>query len=178
MTTVESVVSQTVAPGRLMFNPPTEMRQGQTERLEVGVSGSLELDDELRRDLRGRGLVQYEDLTTSPFMSVLLRGEGFAVTTLSPAEQLVAPVARWEFDVTPNRAGNRELQLCLSMRIAMPGMPLEQIAIPVFERRIHVRVDPVYATRFFTTQHWQWLVGTLVGLAGGITAWYQLIRPS
>ena len=31
------------------------------------------------------------------------------------------------------------------MRIAMPGMPLEQIAIPVFERRIHVRVDPVYA---------------------------------
>ena len=177
-TTVESVVSKTVRPGRLMFNPPTEMRQGQTERLEVGVSGSRELDDELRRDLRGRGIVQYEDVSTSPFMSVLLRGDGFAVTTLSPAEQLVAPVARWEYDVTPNRAGNRELQLCVSMRIAMPGMPLEQIAIPVFERRIHVRVDPVYAMRYFTTQHWQWLVGTLVGLAGGITAWYQLIGRS
>ena len=80
--------------------------------------------------------------------------------------------------MTPNRAGNRELQLCVSMRIAMPGMPLEQIAIPVFERRIHVRVDPVYAMRYFTTQHWQWLVGTLVGLAGGITAWYQLIGRS
>jgi len=178
MTTVESVVSRTVRPGRLMFNPPTEMRQGQTERLEVGVSGSRELDIELRRDLRGRGIVQYEDVTTSPFMTVLLRGDGFAVTILSPAEQLVAPVARWEYDVTPNRAGNRELQLCVSMRIAMPGMPLEQIAIPVFERRIHVRVDPIYATRYFTTQHWQWLVGTLIGLAGGITAWYQLIRPS
>ena len=178
MKAVESVVTRTVRPGRLMFNPPTEMRQGQTERLEVGVSGSRHLDDQLRRDLRGRGLVQYEDVTTSPFMTVLLRGDGFAVTTLSPAEQLVAPVARWEFDVTPNRAGTRELQLCVSLRIAMPGMPLEQIAIPVFERRIHVRVDPIYATRYFTTQHWQWLVGTLVGLAGGITAWYQLIRPS
>jgi hypothetical protein len=110
-------------------------------------------------------------------MTVLLRGDGFAVTTLSPAEQLVAAVARWEFDVTPNRAGNRELQLCVSMRIAMPTMPLEQIAIPVFERRIHVRVDPVYAARYFTTHHWQWLVGTLVGLGGAITAWYQLIRP-
>jgi actin-like ATPase involved in cell morphogenesis len=178
MAEVESVVSRTVQPGRLMFNPPAEMRQGQVERLEVGVSGSRELDDQLRSDLRGRGIVQYEDVSTSPFMTVLLRGDGFAVTTLSPSEQLVAPLARWEFDVTPNRAGDRELQLCVSMRIAMPGMPLEQIAIPVFERRIHVRVDPVYAARYFTTQHWQWLVGTLVGLAGGITAWYQLFRPS
>ena len=91
-----------------MFNPPTEMRQGQTERLEVGVSGSREpRSDELRRDLRGRGIVQYEDVSTSPFMTVLLRGDGFAVTALSPAEQLVAPVARWEYDVTPNRAGKQ-----------------------------------------------------------------------
>jgi hypothetical protein len=178
LTTIESVVSRTVRPGRLMFNPPTEMRQGQTQRLEVGVSGSRQLDEELRRDLRGRGIVHYEDISTSPFMTVLLRGDGFSVTPLSPAEQLVAPVARWEYDVTPNRSGNRKLQLCVSLRIAMPTMPPEQVAVPVFERQIHVHVDPVYATRYFTTQHWQWLVGTFVGLAGGITAWYQLIRPS
>jgi hypothetical protein len=160
------------------------MRQGRKERVEVGVARARELsdnlrdelDDELRRDLRGRGEPQFADVKTSPFMTVLLRGDGFDVTALSPPTLLVAPLARWEFDVTPQRAGNRALQLCVSMRITIPELESAEIAIPVFEREIHVRVDPVYATRHFATQHWQWLVGTLAGLGAALTAWFQLIR--
>ncbi|HLM22174.1 MAG TPA: toll/interleukin-1 receptor domain-containing protein [Propionibacteriaceae bacterium] len=174
---IDSALKELVTEGRIAFNPPDRMRQGHVERVEVTISRSKDLDDVLRRDLRGKGDVQISPLQTSPFMVVELHGPGFQITTLNPTpggEQLVAQTARWEFDVLPKRSGTQRLQLSVAMRIPLPDRPDERVSAPVLERDIRVTVDPYYSGQQFVAKNWQWLVGAAVGLGGAIGAWLKL----
>jgi hypothetical protein len=161
------------------FNPPSEMIQGRKERVEVGIARSPELREALAAGFRGRGEPQYEGVDTSAFMGVELKGPSFEITPFSPLEQLVAPLARWEFDVRPYRAGQQTLTLCISLRIdpvnskyASGGL----IAVPVLEREIQIRVDVGYSARRFVSNNWQWLVVTVLGLGSGLAAWIALFH--
>jgi hypothetical protein len=155
------------------------MTQGRAERVEVGVARSADLVDALVSGLRGRGEVRIEEVPTSAFMSAELRGDSFAITALSPAEQIVAPAARWEFDVIPRRSGLQTLTLCISLRfsaewpLAVPG---SRIAVPVVERKIRIRVKVGYGARVFVGQNWQWLVGTAVAIGGAVAALLAVVR--
>jgi hypothetical protein len=176
---VSRAVRAAVRPGLLAFNPPAEMNQGQKERVEVGIARSSELRQALAAGLRGRGEPQFEEVNTSPFMGVELKGTAFEITPFSPLEQLVAPLARWEFDVTPHRAGHQTLALCISLRIDPISSELTyggRIAVPVLEREIHIRVDVAYGTRRFLAANWQWLIVTAAGLGGGLAAWITLFH--
>jgi hypothetical protein len=90
---VSRAIQAAVKPGLLAFNPPAEMTQGRKERVEVAIARSAQLRDALVAGLRGPGEVRIEDVPTSAFMGVELRGESFAIVALSPAEQIVAPTA-------------------------------------------------------------------------------------
>ena len=50
----------------------------------------------------------------------------------------------------------------------------ETLSVPVLERSVRVRVDPVYGSRQFLGKNWQWLIATAAGLAGVVTAWIKL----
>jgi hypothetical protein len=173
---VSIAVRAAVKPGLLTFNPPAEMTQGRKERVEVGIARSRELRDALTSGLRGRGSPELQQIDTSPFMGVELRGASFEVTSLSPLEQLVAPIARWEFDVRPNRAGQQTLTLCVAMRVDSPMITGGRIAVPVLERQIRIHVDVVFGVRRFVTQNWQWIIATGVGLGGALAAWLTLFH--
>ena len=173
---ISRAVKESVHPGLLAFNPPSEMQQGRAERVEVGIARSPELRDALTAGFRGRGLPEVLQVDAAPVMGVELRGSSFQIDVLSPAEQLVVPLARWEFDVTALRSGSQTLTLCVSIRIDSPFAPGGKIAVPVLERDIKIRVDVVYGTRRFVASNWQWLVGTAVGLGGGIAAWVALVH--
>jgi hypothetical protein len=175
---IEKAVQSVLRPGRLLFNPPDDMRQGTVERIEVAIARTTGLDDELRAGLRGRGVGRIEDVATSPFMAVDLRGTGFEITPLSlptGMEQLLHPTARWEFDVLPRRSGTRTLQVIAWMRVPLPSRPDERMSVPVLERTVQVRVAPLYATRTFAATNWQWLVATSVAAGGGVAAWIKLV---
>ena len=173
---ISHVVRDTVHPGLLAFNPPAEMHQGRADRIEVGIARSPELRDALTSGFRGRGLPEVVHVDAAPLMGVELRGSSFRIEPLSPPEQLVVPLARWEFDVTPLRSGSQTLALCVTIRIDSPFVGGGQIAVPVFERHIRIKIDMVYGTRRFAANNWQWLVGTAVGLGGGIAAWVSLVH--
>ncbi len=173
---ISRAVRESVHPGLLAFNPPPEMQQGRSERIEVGVARSPELRDALTAGFRGRGLPEVLQVDAAPVMGVELRGSSFQIDALSPVEQLVVPLARWEYDVTPLRSGSQTLTLCVSIRIDSPFAPGGKIAVPVLERDIKIRVDVVYGARRFVAGNWQWLVGTAVGLGGGIAAWVALVH--
>jgi hypothetical protein len=176
---VADAVRAAVAEGRILFNPPATMRQGVVERVEVVIARSLDLDDVLHAGLRGRGIPRIETIKTSPFMTVQLTGPAFSITRLTPMatdEQLVYPTARWEFDVRPLHAGERQLFLSVALRIPIPERDYEPISEPVMERRIKVQVDMMYGSRQFIRKNWQWLAGTAVGLGGAITAWIEIFR--
>ena len=150
------------------------MRQGQRDRLEVRVARTEELRDAVTTGLRGRGVPVIEPVSTSPFMGVELFGKAFDITPLSPQEQLVAPLARWEFDVLPRKAGKQSVLLSVTLRVALPQRSDERMAVPVFERSIRVSIDPVYGTRRFVGDNWQWLAATALGLGGTLGAWIKL----
>lgn len=173
---VSRAVRAAVKPGLLMFNPPDEMTQGKKERIEVGIARSPELRQALAAGLRGHGKPQFEAVDTSSVMGVELKGSSFDITPFSPAEQLVTPKARWEFDVRPNRAGQQTLTLCVSLRVDSPAATGGRIGIPVLERDIRIRVDIGFSTRRFVASNWQWLVTAVVGLGGALVAWITLFH--
>jgi hypothetical protein len=169
-------VQEAVRPGLLAFNPPPEMMQGQQERVEVSIARSAELRDAMIVGLRGRGAPEFEELSTSSSMTVELRGSAFEIDSLSAAEQLVAPLARWEFDVRPLRFGVHALTLCICLRIDSPSVRDGRISVPVLEKQIRIQVDVVYGTRRFVRANWQWLIASMLGLGGALAAWAALLH--
>jgi transcriptional regulator with XRE-family HTH domain len=173
---VNEAIARAISPGRLLWNPPEAMPFAKPTRVEVRVAVSTDLDDELKQGLRGPGTPQLEDLPVSPFMGVYVRGAGFEVAPLSETDQAVGPdgYATWEFDVRPTARGLLTLQLCVSLRIPLPGRPDEKQSIPVFERTVLVHVSAPALAVQFAGKNWQWLVGTIAGLGAVIAAWKGL----
>ena len=69
----------------MVFNPATSIRQGHSERVEVAIARSTDLDQELLASLQSTTSARLETIATSPFMGVDLRGTGFEITALRPA---------------------------------------------------------------------------------------------
>lgn len=175
----QRAIEAAVKRGLLVFNPPAEMRQGSSDRLEVGIARSPDLKEVLLEGLRGHGHPLFEEIRTSSVMRVELKGEAFGVISHSAAEQIVAPTARWEFDVIPRRAGVHTLILCVCLFLKVAGLTASGeglISEPVLERSVRVRVSVGYSTQRFVATNWQWLIATIVGLAGGISAWIALVH--
>jgi hypothetical protein len=164
--------AEEVQPGRLLFNPPEQMRLGETERVEVRLTRTLELDDELRKDLRGHGEPQLEEIDTAPLMAVKLKGDGFLVTAYSDEEQSVfrdRPTT-WEFDIRAKERGQQRLILGVSLRVPAPGQPTEHRSIPVREVTIDVQVGKAALVGHFVSVNWRWLVGTAIAVAAVVVA--------
>jgi hypothetical protein len=113
-----SVFGELVQPGRLLFNPPTRMQLSETVRVEVRLTRTLDLDDELFKNLRGPGEPQVENIRTAPLMAVTLKGDGFKVTGLQ--RRGTASHARPDHDLGVRYPGPQA-------RPAAPG-PLRQLA--------------------------------------------------
>ena len=112
-------------------------------------------------------------------MSVDLKGDAFQITPYSAPTQIVAPLARWEFDVLPSRSGLQTLILCVCLLVALPGLEAANTgyrSMPVLEREIRIQVDVSYSTRRFLASNWQWLIATVAGFGGGIAAWMALFH--
>jgi hypothetical protein len=168
---VRSAFAELVQPGRLLFNPPDRMQLGQTERVEVRLTRTLKLDAELLRDLRGHGEPQVEEIPTAPLMAVTLKGDGFRITAYSDEEQSITQdgITTWEFDIQAHKRGQQRLVMCVSLRIPVPGQPLEHKSIPVREAVIDVQVG-VPAVMQFVAGNWQWFIGTAIAIAAVVVA--------
>lgn len=169
----------TITPGFVVFNPPSEMQQGKQERVEVGVTRAAVLKEVLAASFRGHGGLQFEEIETSSVMGVALKGHAFDITSYSAPEQIVMPQAKWEFDVLPIRAGRHTLTVNIRLQIALPGHPefgIRDRSVPVLQRTVRIRVDLGYNARRFAVGNWQWLIATVIGLAGAITAWVELVH--
>ncbi len=176
---VDAALDEVVTDGRLLISAAEDMRQGTVERVEVAIARHKELDSELRQVVTVATAAPIEDVETSPFMTVELKGSAFDITPLDPkggGEQLLRPTALWQFDVIPQRSGSQQLKVCVAMRIPIQGRPDERVSVPVVERSVRVRVNAGYNTRRFIRAHWQWCLVTIAGLGGAIGAWLKLFQ--
>jgi hypothetical protein len=169
---VRGAFAQLVQPGRLLFNPPDRMQLDHTERVEVRLTRTLELDAELREHLRGRGEPQLEEIPAAPLMAVTLKGEGFRITPYSDEEQSVTQdgITTWEFDIRALKRGQQRLVMGVSLRIPVPGQPMEHKSIPVREATIDVQVRAPALIGHFVSGNWQWFIGTAIAIAAVVIA--------
>jgi kumamolisin len=164
--------AELVQPGRLLFNPPDQMKLGQTARVEVRLTRTLDRDAELLTHLRGPGDPRLEEIPTAPLMAVALKGDGFKITGYSDEEQRVShdDVTAWEFDIEALKRGQQRLVLSVSLRVPVPGQPVERKSIPVRETTILVHVGTPALVAHFVAGNWQWAIATAIGIATLVVA--------
>jgi RNA polymerase sigma-70 factor, ECF subfamily len=169
---VRSTFAALIQPGRLLFNPPERMRLGQTERVEVRLTRTLDLDEELFQQLRGHGEPRIEEIPTAPLMAVALQGDAFRIIAYSDDEQAVTreDITTWEFDIQALKRGQQRLVMCVSLRIPIPGQSLERKSIPVREAKIDVNVGAPVVVGLFVSSNWQWFIGTAIAIAAVLVA--------
>jgi hypothetical protein len=168
----ERAVREAIKTGLLMFNVPAEMIQGKNELVEIRIARSTELHEALITGVLGRGVPVVEPIDTSLYMEVKLSGPTFDIKSDSLPEQMIIPTpASWKFDVKPYRAGNRTITLIVNLRVEAEGVVGGRRSVSVLEKPIDVQVDRAFATRRFITTNWQWLIPTILALAGAIAAW-------
>jgi hypothetical protein len=170
-----------LTPGNILFNPSEEMKVGVTERVEARIAKSDTAEFTLT--LKGRGEPQIERISVGTCMAVRLTGAKFDIESLSHEEQLVADdrFTQWEWDVTPLKRGVHSLFLGVTVRIKIPDYGEEKKDFPVLEKKIKVTVNPIYSTHEFMGDHWEWIIGALMGsgaIGWGIKRFRRSSKPS
>ena len=155
--------------GRILFNPPQEMKVGVKDRVEVRIAKTIAED--FIKGLRGRGIPQIEKIKVGTFMKVRLVGDNFDIKSLSHDEQAVEgeDFTQWEWDVTPLTSGIQSLLLSVTVRIKIFNDGEETKDYPVFERRIKVKVNLIHSTKKFIEKYWKWIATTII--SSGIIGW-------
>lgn len=158
--------------GRILYNPPEEMRVGVKERVEVRISWDLE--DNLTKGLKGRGVPKIEKIDVSRVMKTELSGDDFQIKPLSEGEQPIESkgYTQWEWNVTPLKPGNKTLHLRISVIIILDQYGRETKSLPVMDREIKVKVNLIYGIK----KNWKWIVGTVIALIGTIAALLSLLK--
>ncbi len=156
--------------GKILFNPPSEMKQGKRERIEARVSFE-DIGVALSQDLKGRAAPQIEPVKVSSIMKVILTGDqdAFAIEQFGADEQIVKgrPFAQWSWDVTPLQSGKRSLHLQVTAVVSVAGQD-KTIGIPVIDKKIQVHISPWFASKRFVSNNWQWLWTVIVVPGAGL----------
>lgn len=151
-----------LTPGRILFNPPTEMKVGVKERVEARIAKTI--TEDLSKGLKGRGLPQIEEIRVNTLMEVRLSGDNFDIKSLSDMDQIVTRegFTQWDWYVMPLKSGVQSLLLTVTVRIKIPNYDEERKNYPVFERKIKVKVNPPFTIKKFIESYWQWIIGTII----------------
>lgn len=97
-------------------------------------------------------------------MTVHLEGKNFEITKLCNEAQPVTDneITDWAWDVTPLQSGDQKLSLLVTIRLMIPGSKEETKDLPVLDRRISVKVDPIYSITTIISNYWQWIAVTMI----------------
>jgi hypothetical protein len=150
---------QKLRESKIVFNPPREMQEQKTEKVEARISLE-DIGPALAQGLEGHGAPETATLKVSPIMKVTLTGDPTAFHIEgSGAEQIVAgkPFAQWEWYVTPLKAGDLNLTLTATATIDVPGRGEKPAYYKTLEKPITVHVDRWRASKQFFANNWQWL---------------------
>ncbi len=171
---MEDIAEREIEPGKILYNPPEQMRVGEAERIEVRIT--RQLSDEIYKDLQGKGRPRVEDSPITAEMQVELIGEAniFDIRSMSsPIQSVFGSHTEWYWDVTPLSSGTH--LLTLKTTFIHEGKILKD-SDPVV-RNIKVEINPVYSTSRWLGNNWDKVLGALGITAAGVFAFlYQKLR--
>lgn len=171
---VEEIAEQEIKPGRILYNPPEQMRVGEAERIEVRIT--RQLSDEIFKDLQGKGRPRVEESPITAEMKVELIGkaDAFDIRSMSsPIQSVFGSHTEWYWDVTPLSSGVH--RLTIKATFIYQGQTFRDLE--PFERDVTVAVNPVYSTGRWLGNNWDKVLGALGITAAGVFAFlYQKLR--
>lgn len=155
--------------GSLAFDVPPEMEQGKPERIEVRISGSPvdSIEKQLKDNLRDT--TEVDRIAVAPYMTVVLNPNEentFFVKPLTQDKQYLntSGFTTWAWEVTPLDYGNHDLILSVGTRLKLPGREEETQFVPLYEKKVDVKIDRVYQSERFISEHWEkltWIAATI-----------------
>jgi hypothetical protein len=147
--------------GRILFNPPKEMKVRETKLVEVRITQNR--TEDLTKGLEGPGEPQIKETEVSTYMKVRLTGSGFAIDIdpeISEAQMIESDkYTHWEFHVTPLKSGIQTLRLTYFVIISVQGTD-RQKEYEVGDWGVSVKVTPMGLLK----SYWQFVVGTLIAI--------------
>jgi len=163
-----------LSEGKILFNPPKEMKQYHKERIEVRIS--KEFNKDLTKGLKGRGLPEVEDILVSNEMKVILSGDAFKIEPLSEPIQIISSTepAQWEWDVTPLKSGYRLICLSVSILINLDNYGDKKKSLPVLEKEIYIKVNIPGIILEFIKNYWYAIIAAIGVLFGIYFGFKQL----
>lgn len=152
-------------PGRVLFNPPKEMKVDKTELVEVRITQNLTEEfqtEELTKGLEGRGEPQTQEIKSWACMWVQLTGINFDIKPQNGEKLIIESnkYTEWRFHVTPSKSGIQTLRLTYYVIIHHQGADRQQKGDEVGDWKVNVKVNPVG----FLMCNWQFIVGTLIAI--------------
>jgi len=153
-----------LTPGRILFDPATEMKVGNSEKVEVRIAKSFTGD--LTAGLKGRGRPEIEEISVGSYMGVTLKGtEGFFVIDLKNRQEKIVTeghYTEWVFDVTPLKVGAPSLYLTAYVVIDTPAGE-RAYEPPAFVKEIKVTTTAVATVSTFLKTNWDKVIGMILG---------------
>lgn len=153
--------------GKVLFDTPHQMKVGVSERVSVRIAKTITQD--FSKGLAHSQEAEIENIRISRFMSVSLSGDDFKVEALGNEEQIIEDndFTQWDWKVVPLKGGNRKLWVSITIQVEAENEQARK-SLPVLEKEILVKINPIYSTSTFVSQHWQWLIASatipIVGL--------------
>lgn len=160
ITTLQGQLDQ-LTKGIILFNPPSVVTVGKSERVEVRIAKKPLI--EILNNLKGSGKVRTDEIRVSDLMSARLTSDAFLINSLSSERQIIPDdeFSEWSWDVVPIKAGTQKLLLHVFICIVLSSTN-ESRDLPVYERNILVRSNFRYTINEFGTKNWQWIAGTIL----------------
>jgi hypothetical protein len=156
--------------GRLAFDAPDNMLQGQREKVVVRIAFN-DIGPKLTEGLNENKNTKTEEIQVSPSMKAVLFSDddAFSVTTASSEEQLVIgrPFAQWEWFIRAKKSGEHTLRLRIVAVVHTNDRGDKLMDMPVAERSIKIKVSYKYLLwEFFgDSSNWKYLIGSTSLLA-------------
>lgn len=104
-------------------------------------------------------------------MGAYLTGQGFEITEVTPAVQLISGLKEtsWLWDVTPIETGPKTLHLSIMAYFSPDNTAY---SIQTYSKEINVTITKSTQIKMFISEHFEWVIGTLLipffGLLYGI----------
>jgi len=139
--------------GKILYNPSDKMRVGKKEIVEVRITENL--TDDFKKNLKGRGIPNVEELKVSGSMSVSLTGENFEIKRLNPSEEQIIdkPYTEWTFNIIPQKSGIQTLRLIATLKIRTKYGE-EKKDWPSLDKKIQVLINLAFTLKSFIKVYW------------------------
>jgi len=152
--------------GKILFNPPTEMKVGDTELVVVRITQNI--SEDLTKGLKGKGDPLINETKISTYMKVRLTGMNFDIDPHNGAAKIIESnkYTEWRFHVTPLKSGIQTLHLTYYVILSIPGHDDKNYEYEVGDWEINVIITPLW----FLKCNLEFIVATLLAIVGLIIA--------